>query len=384
MTDPWARPTGNQPVVEIELSGGDPVPSRPGDAVAEEPPGRGRRIMLLLAGAAIAAIVVATVTGGGDDEVTEAPTTTFDPALVTTPPTLETLPPATLPGPADSVVTPGRGTDPGVDSPDETFPGDDELFDPATITVPTFDELPDIDATSLGDYDLLAAIDANTPGGSAMRTTVVIEGIQNDGLFNNTARVVLANDPVAGLDSIRIDRNLGETARIVADRATQTVYRTDAGIEGRWEVFGSTEFTEGTGALSVDELFDSLAEGPVNATSLAAASSIEADPGLVRIVGGAIARRWHIVVPIDGLRPYGQLLLTNISELTVEGGDAPNAIEFDAYVTAEGQFALIAARFEVDDIAYSFQQFFDRRPANVRIQLPEADTLLPRAPQPGP
>lgn len=388
MTDPWARPAGDRPVVEIELSGGDPVATRPGDVTPEPPAGRNGRVVLLLAGAAIAAIVVVAVSGsGGGDEVTEAPSTTFDPSLVTTPPTLGTLPPATLPGDDDDGNdngTPGRGTDPGVDSPDQTFPGENDFFDPTTVTVPTFDGIPNVAITDLDDYDLLTAAAVNATGGTPMRTTVRLQGVQVDGLFGNEARAVISNDPDAGRDELRIERDVGEPAEIIADRTTGTVYRTDTGIDGRWEQFAGDEFVLGTGATTVDALFDALVEGPITADSLTTATSIEADAGLVRLDGGAIARRWHVVIPIDGLRPFGQLLLAGVSEQSVAEGAAPTEVGFDAYVTDQGRFALVAARFESDGVVYSFEQFFDRRPANVLIDLPATEDLLPTSPQPGP
>ena len=386
MTDPWARPAGQRPVVEIELTGGDPVPVRAGDPSPADRRG-GRRLALLLAGGAIAAVTIAGLTGpGDDDESSEAtPATTFDPSLVTTPPTLGTLPPATLRPAGDDAApeVPGRGDDPGVDAPDQTFPSE-AVFDPATVTVPTFDVVLGVDADSLDDYDLLSAVGANARSDTPMRTTVAIEGIHRDGLFGNDARVVIAADPAAGRDSIRIDRNLGETARIVVDRTTQTVYRTDAGIDGRWEVFDGVEFVDGTGTGSLDALFDALAEGPLNRATIAAATSITADDELVRLTGGTIARRWHVVVPTSGLRPYGQLLLVGVSDPAVDEGRTPSEFAFDAYVTDQGRFALVTARFEVDDVVYAFRQFFDRRPANVRIELPDEALLLPRPPDLGP
>jgi hypothetical protein len=382
VTDPWSRPAGHRPVVEIELSGGDPVPARPGDAVTADPPRRNGRIVLLLGGAAIAAIVgVAVSAGGGDVETTEAPSTSFDAALITTPPVLDTLPAATLP--ATRPGAPGRGTEPGVDAPDMTFPTE-ATFDPTTVTVPAFDELPDSAASELDGYDLLTAAAGNATGGTSMRTTVRLFGIQVDGLFGNEARVVITNDPGAGRDALRIERDVGEEAEIVTDRTTGTVYRTDTGIDGRWEQFDGGEFVDGTGATTVDALFDALVEGPITADSLATATSIAADDGLVRLDGGAIARRWHVVIPIDGLRPYGQLLLAGVSERTVTAGTAPSEIAFDAYVTDQGRLALVAGRFESDGVVYALEQYFDRRPANVIIDLPDADALLPRSPQPGP
>ena len=83
-----------------------------------------------------------------------------------------------------------------------------------------------------------------------------------------------------------------------------------------------------------------------------------------------------MVVPIDALRPYGILLLTSVDDGAIADGLAPASITFDVYVTSQPALALVTARFEADGAAYLLQQFFDRRPANVLLELPPADSII--------
>ena len=76
------------------------------------------------------------------------------------------------------------------------------------------------------------------------------------------------------------------------------------------------------------------------------------------------------MVPIDALRPYGILLLASVDDGAIADGLAPASITFDVYVTDQPALALVTARFEADGAAYLLQQFFDRRPANVLLELP--------------
>ena len=46
------------------------------------------------------------------------------------------------------------------------------------------------------------------------------------------------------------------------------------------------------------------------------------------------------------------------------------------YVTDQPGLALVTARFKVDGIVYVLEQFFDRRPANVIIELPAPDDVI--------
>jgi hypothetical protein len=369
VTDPWARPTANRPVVEIELTGGEPAPVR-GAARRDEPPStcrpssRRRRVGLVVVGAALAAVVATAVTTvGGDDESSESPTTTFDTSRITTPPTLPaiTLPPVT--GPDTQPV-------------DRTLPDDaSPPFDPTALTVPTFDVVPDVAPDDLGAYDLLGAIAANGVGGTPMRTKLRIDGIQQTGLFRTSLDVTVSNDPTAGIDSIAVQGNVGERAELVLDRATESVFRTDNGMDGRWEQFPTDEFLVGTGTDRIDALFDSFATGPISPAAVAG-GTVEPADGLVRLNGGAIARLYRVIVPVEALQPYGLLLVANVYDESIANGLAPESITFDVYVTNQPALALVTARFEVDQTVYLLQQFFDRRPANVLLELPPADAII--------
>jgi hypothetical protein len=373
VTDPWARPTGNPPAVEIELTGDEPAPSRAaarrdGVEAPVRPPSRRRRVGLALGGAVLAIGVAAAVTTVGDgDESSGPPTTTFDASRVTTPPTLPelTLPPATDPD------EPSLPDDDGALGPVPAAP----QFDPTSLTVPSFDDVPGVAPGELAGYDLLGAIAANSIGGTPMRTKLRLDGIEGSGSYRTAFDVTASNDPAAGIDSIVIQGNVGERAEVMFDRTGQSVFRTDFGMDGRWEQLPIDAFVVGTGTDVVDTLFDAFATGPISAAAVAAATVEPAD-GLVRLNGGAIARQYRVTVPNDALQPYGILLLAGIDDGAVDDGRAPVSITFDVYVTDQPALALVAARFESDGTVYLLQQFFDRRPANVLLELPPPDAVI--------
>jgi hypothetical protein len=248
-------------------------------------------------------------------------------------------------------------------------------FDPTSLTVPTFDDVRGVTPDDLDAYDLLGAVAANSVGGTPIRTKLRLDGIELSGSFRTAFDVTASNDPDAGIDSVVIQGNVGERAELMLDRTTQSVFRTDFGMNGRWEQLPGDAFVTGTGADRIDALFDAFATGPISASAVAA-SAVEPADGLVRLNGGAIARRYRLVVPIDALRPYGILLLTSVDDGAVADGRAPASITFDVYVTRQPALALVTARFEVDGTAHLLQQFFDRRPANVLLELPPADSII--------
>lgn len=373
MNDPWARPTGGRPVVEIELTGGEPTPvrftPRTGEpAGPDQRPSRGRRAGAVLVGAVVVVgVVVAVTTAGGDDDAVDTTATSFDASRITTPPTLPelgALPPITEP--AGTTVAGPASVDPADREPP---------YDPESLTVPTFDVVPNVAPDALGGYDLLGAIAANSVGGTPMRTKLRLDGIPLSGVFRTALDVTVSNDPDVGIDSLVVQGNVGERAEIVFDRATQSVLRTDSGMDGQWERFASDDFLAGTGSDQLDALFDSFATGPISPAAVAG-GTVEPADGLVRLNGGAIARLYRVTVPVEALQPYGMMLIANVYEQTIAAGQTPATITFDAYVTDQPALALVTARFEVDDTVYLLQQYFDRRPANVLLELPAPDTII--------
>ena len=140
---------------------------------------------------------------------------------------------------------------------------------------------------------------------------------------------------------------------------------------------------EGSGTESLNELFDAFVVGPITPAALEHAT-ITPSPGLMRIMGGGYARRFDVDVPIAYLRPYGALLFADVTEATVESESVPDSITFQVYVTAEQHLALVTSNFTVGPQSFVLSQFFDQRPANVRIELPTSVTAeeqpVPTAP----
>lgn len=390
MSDPWARPAADRPAdlapyVEVELTSHEapagPAPAGPGP----RPPsgGRGGRRALaaavVVAGAATVAIVAS---GGADDGTASPPTTTLDASAITTPATLgplETVPSASVPTPG-SVVVPGRGDRPGVDAPDATFPGE-APFDVATITAPSY---PPADVeVALDTFDLLAATAANDPATAPIRTITTVESVQLDGLFTGSATVTTVHDPVDGHDELIVDRGLAGVVHVIADRAGGDLYRAvDEYAGGGWLVVDADRFIDGTGAATLDELFDAFASGPVTPGALAA-STIEPSGAPVTLPDGTVARPFTIEVPTTALSPYGLLLLANVAEATVADGSAPATIELQAFVTEDDRLALVTAVIDADGGRFLIQQRFE--PADdVDVEIPTPDQIVTNSPQRSP
>ena len=118
-------------------------------------------------------------------------------------------------------------------------------------------------------------------------------------------------------------------------------------------------------------MFDAFVTGPITPAALEHAT-ITPSEGLMRIMGGGYARRFDVEVPIEYLRPYGALVFANVSDVTVDADAVPDSIEFQVYVNGQARSALVTSNFTVGPQTFALSQFFDRRPANVRIELPNA------------
>lgn len=381
MSDRWARPDDGRQVIEIELvetgspggrarsgapAGGDGPPQRPG-----------RAGWVVGAALAVAVGAGAAVLSGDDTESATTATTLFDTSQITTPPTLPslvTVPPATIAVEATATAT---ETDPSGATLDE------ELLDPASVTVPVFPVLAELDpGTAPGGYELLPAAAANVVDERPMRSTVTLDGVQLDGRYRSAVTLVTTVDPVDERYTLTVD-GVGSRGEFVVDVATGTVYRTDSRLEGRWEQFDADRFTEGTGTDDLGELFDAFVTGPITPGTLAA-STIETGDELVELDRGVVARPYTVITPITALVPYGVLLLADVFDESVADGRVPDTITFTVYVTEGSELALVTARFETQDTAFSLEQTFGPPAADVTITLPSIDTLIPNAPQPSP
>jgi hypothetical protein len=152
---------------------------------------------------------------------------------------------------------------------------------------------------------------------------------------------------------------------------------------GIWNTIEPENVLDGSGAESLGSLFDAFVTGPIT-TSVLDHATVTPSPGLMRIMGGGFARRFDVEVPIDYLKPYGALLFANVSTGTVDADATPDAITFQVYVTEEAHLALVTASFTVGPQYFALSQFFDRRPANVRIQLPMGGSVQTTPPTSAP
>ncbi len=383
MTNPWSREyaESDRPVfddaIEVPLDDDDGDKVAPSKVAAGAPPPTGghwrpgRAPLVVSAAVVIAAAVVAIVvvgSGGDDADEARAPATTLDPFLlsdsITTPPTLAPLdtPAATAP-PTTSIAVLAQGA-------------------------PAFESVPDVDPAELAQYDLAAAVERNAPSADAMRAIFEIAGPREDPIdidpeiLDSTVSVVVASDPGAQLDSLTVQ--FGDSvSRSIVDRAAAAVYTSTPALpEDRWAQFSESEVIDGSGAASLSQLFDALLTGPITAELLAAASVTPSD-GLVRLDGGAIARRYDLDVALGAIEPPGVLsFLSPPGEL--RGADGSATVQFQVYVTSQPALALVTGVFQASGRPRSFVQLFDRRPANVRIDVPTGEQLIPsRDPQLG-
>jgi hypothetical protein len=359
VTDYWSRPNdSNEPVFEITLTGGDGRADRVSFGGDQGDPGRqphgSHKVAWLAATVGIALVAVAALAMDADDgadseraEPTAAPLDTVTPVATAAPRT--TAAPATIAMPA--------------------------------LSLPEYPIVPGTTGADLSVYDLEAAAAANVPGDVPRRTMFRIVGSAPDGSgpvsanarIQETLRAVAANEPDSGRDRLTLEwGNL--VSEMVVDRADEAVYGLFSTGDGTWRSIESDSLTGGSGTDRLDILFDSFVAGPITPATLQHSTVTAADE-LVRIVGGVRARRFDVEVPIEQLRPYGALAFANVSTGTVANASAPDTITFQVYVTNRSALALVTAEFEVAGESFVMSQVFDRRPANVRIELPQIDPL---------
>jgi hypothetical protein len=373
MTKPWSREYAEsdrpafEDTIEVPLDDDLVAPTTSASDTPPSPAARwrpGRALLGLSAAAVIAAAAVTIVvvgSGGHEADETTAPATTLDPFLlsdsITTPPTLGPLDtPASTAAPTTSIAVQAQ---------------------PA----PEFESVPDVDAAELARYDLAIAVEHNTPSADAMRTIFEIARPREDPIdidpeiLDSTVSIVVASDPGAQLDSLTVESG-DSVSRSIVDRAASRVYTSTPALpQDRWAQFSESEVIDGSGTATLGELFDALVTGPITAELMASASVTPSD-GLVRLGGGAIARRYDLDVAIGAIDPPGVLLLL-APPGQLRGADGSTTVELQVYVTSQPALALVTGTFQASGRPLSFVQMFDRRPANVRIDVPTGDQLIP-------
>jgi hypothetical protein len=375
MNSPWSRdhaeapPAGFADPVEIELE--NERPARPARVSRDAEPIRPRhRALVLVAAAAVAsaASVVAITALGNDDQVSTPPVTTVDPfllsAAITTPPTLapDDRPATTL----DPPVTTAAAT-----APADTLPA-------AALVATDFEPVAVGDPAQLAAHDLEAAVAANAAGDAPARTSFRISGLVEAGDRPSIVGVTIASDPLAGRDSLSITAG-ASFSRTIVDRVEQVVYRSSPALpEGSWARFDQSEVLRDTDAADIDELFDSLVAGPVTPRLLAAAE-IDAYDGLVRLGDGAVARRYDVTVGPEWIAPWGAMTFAASPRAVVTNRDGLALITFEVYVTDAPALALVISQFEVFGEPRAMMQFFEQRPPDVRIDLPDPADVIGNA-----
>jgi hypothetical protein len=383
MTDYWSRPGGSgQPDFEVPLVGGDGTfqlqPSPRGGE--DETPGRRWGAIAGLAalgaiGLVIAASVVMQVTtddGGGSAE----PSSTTLALDLASP--VPTAPPDTL-----DVGALGE-----FDMPETRYPPMVSAPTPMQQQIPGFPVVPGSDDEDLSAYDLDAAVANNVPGAEPQRSMFNVVGssligsVTTGGSAPPPLRATAASEPGSARDALTIEHG-GDTTSLVVDRLGQVVYKLAPEDNGNWTTLEPGIALAGTGTASLDALFNAFVTGPITPTALEHAT-ITPSEGLMRIMGGGYARRFDVEVPIEYLRPYGALLFANVTDGTVDADAVPDSIEFQVYVNGQARMALVTSNFIVGPQTFTLSQFFDRRPANVRIELPNtqvaSDLAVPTAP----
>jgi hypothetical protein len=375
VTSPWSREhaerlSGDQGSIEIELVETAPPPRQRPPTPAPAPGQEGdrhhrdMRVPFVLAGvlALIAIGTVAVVVSSADDSAGGPPATTLDPfdlaSEITTPPLpeLDTVPPA------------------NVVAPEQIAP---------VISLPEFPTVAGVPPDTIDSYDLVAAAATNADMSVPRRSIYEIQGLLGNAgstsidLASDEAvrQVTVASDPDTQRDSLYV-RFVGVTTRAVVDRAADLLYTASSSDGDTWFASDAATGLVGTNTSSYGQLFDALISGPITPALLQAATVTAADE-IVRLDGGAFARRYDVVVPVDAIASFGPLLFAGLSEATVAQGGTPAELTFRVYVTDQPELALVTSQFELDGETLVFTQFFDRRPANVAIALPQPDQVIP-------
>jgi hypothetical protein len=249
---------------------------------------------------------------------------------------------------------------------------------PEQQQIPGFPVIPGSADLDLSSYDLDAAVANNVLGADPQRSMFNVVGseltgsVTTGGTVPAPLRATAASEPGSARDALTIEFG-GNTSQFVVDRTGQVVYVQRPQDEGNWRTLEPQVLMEGSGTESLNELFDAFVVGPITPAALEHAT-ITPSAGLMRIMGGGFARRFDVEVPIAYLRPYGALLFADVTEATVDSDSGPESITFQVYVTADQHLALVTSNFTVGPQHFVLSQFFDQRPANVRIELPEGST----------
>ena len=222
---------------------------------------------------------------------------------------------------------------------------------PLQQQIPGFPIVPGSADEDLSAYDLAAAVANNMPGTEPQRSmfNVVESEATGDattgGVASPPIRATAAFEPAAARDALTVEVG-GDTSRLVVDRAGKLVYTLAAEDNATWQTMQPAAVLAGTGAGSLDKLFDAFVTGPITPAALEHAT-ITPSEGLMRIMGGGYARRFDVEIPIEYLRPYGALLFANITIGTVDTDAVPNSITFQVYVNGEARLALVTSNFTV-------------------------------------
>ena len=382
MTDYWSRPDSTgQPDFEIELVGGDgsfePRPAPRGD---DQPTGRGWGTIAGLAalgaiGLVVAASVVMQITTDEGADSAEPASTTLKLAL---PAPVATTPPETL-----DVGALGE-----FDMPETRYPPMVSAPTPLQQQIPGFPAVPGSADEDLSAYDLDAAAANNMPGAEPQRSMFNVVGSSptdsatTGGSAPPPLRATATSEPGSARGAMTVEHG-GYTSSLIVDRLGKVVYALRPEDNGNWTTLEPSIVLAGTGTVSLNDLFDAFVTGPITPAALEHAT-ITPSEGLMRIMGGGYARRFDVEVRIEYLRPYGALVFANVSDFTVDSDAVPESITFQVYVNGEARLALVTSNFTVGVQTFVLSQFFDRRPANVRIELPNAqvasDLPVPTSP----
>jgi hypothetical protein len=242
--------------------------------------------------------------------------------------------------------------------------------------IPGFPVVPGSADEDLSAYDLDAAVANNMPGAEPQRSmfNVVGSDLTGSATSGGTAtpplRATAASEPGSARDAMTVERG-GYTSSLVVDRLGQVVYVLRPEDNGNWATLEQGIVLAGTGTVSLNDLFNAFVTGPITPAAMQHAT-ITPSEGLMRIMGGGYARRFDVEVPIEYLRPYGALVFANVTDFTVDSDAVPDSITFQVYVNGEARLAFVTSNFTVGPRTFVLSQFFDRRPANVRIELPNA------------
>lgn len=338
--------TSSIDVIVVPLVGDDDAGSPQSQADEPHRPQWRRTIAIALVGGTVLGVAGAMLVLGSDDDPLETAATTIPPdelsARITTPPTLETLPPPE--DPATRRAPPGPPTS------------------ATAVTVPSYPPVTDVGLVDLVQFDIAGAVDRLAEDRPRRSDTRVELG--NGGFVID---ITIERDPV--LDRYRaVFRSGVRTEEVTIDvpgNRTVVVRELDSGPD--LLELSNDELLAGSGATSVNELFDPLLLGPLRPETFEAAAT--RGRGLVTVDDVRVARRFLTVVRGELIPEWQLYAFAPQFDFPIE--DRPPLLEYSVYVSESGDVVQVDGVSLIGDVPQLVTHRLTEPAEPITIEMPD-------------